>query len=45
MSNQLKEAIVVGTTKAIKVYKLKSGMWCDFADCRTTYREDQLKFI
>lgn len=42
--NQLIIVTVKATGKKIQVYKLKSGGYCDYEDCKTTYLENELKF-
>lgn len=44
-NNPLLKAKIKATGKQITVYKLLSGGYCDYADCATTYRADQLEFL
>lgn len=48
MANKRK-ATVKATKQEVEVYKLMSGSkrngdWCDFADCGTIYKEEELTF-
>lgn len=42
-SSGLFTATVKATGKEIVVYLCKNGMWCDYADCTTLYKGDELK--
>jgi len=44
MSNEIKKAIVIATGAEVKVYRLKKGGWCLYADCKTEYKDIELKF-
>lgn len=39
------KAIVLATNKEITVYRLNSGLWCNYEDCRTTYADSELKIL
>lgn len=39
--NDLKTATVKATGKSVKVYRLKNGNWCDYANCHTQYAAEQ----
>jgi hypothetical protein len=41
----MKKAKVKATGKEIEVYELKNGDWCDYADCKTTYKYSELQFL
>ena len=38
------KATVKATGKQVEVYKLRSGGWCDYSDCKTVYKDEELKF-
>ncbi len=44
MSNKLLKATAIATGKKVEVYKLTSGEWCDYSDCKTTYTDFELQF-
>lgn len=49
MSNETKKATVKANGKQIEVYRVNTEkysepMWCDFADCKTLYKESELTF-
>lgn len=44
MDNKLKTATVIKTGRVVQVYKLSRGPWCDFADSKTEYQHNELKF-
>lgn len=41
----LRKARVKATGKTIEVYSLNKGDWCDYSDCKTEYKDDELIFI
>lgn len=43
--NKTRKAKVKATGKIIEVYRLQRGNWCDYADCTTEYKEEDLQFI
>lgn len=45
MENKLKKAKVKSTGNIVEVYKLNSGLWCNYADCTTTYKSEDLDFL
>ena len=38
------KATVIATGEVVTVYRLNKGGYCNYADCATNYREDELKF-
>lgn len=38
-------AKVKATGQTIEVYPLQRGGWCNFADCKTEYKEQDLQFL
>jgi len=44
MSNELLEATIIKTGAKIQVYRLKSGGFCNYADCNTRYKKEELRF-
>jgi hypothetical protein len=45
MAQDVKKAIVIATNEKVEVYALKRGGYCNFKDCKTEYKESDLKFI
>lgn len=47
MANELKKAIIKATGKSVEVYRLNrgTGEWCNYNDCKTVYKEKDLRFI
>jgi hypothetical protein len=45
MAQETKKAIVIASNKEVIVYSLKKGGYCDFSDCKTEYKENELKLI
>lgn len=43
--NGIYKAVVIATGVEIEVYRLKSGKWCDYSDCKTEYSDNELRFI
>ena len=41
----MKKSKVKTSEKIIEVYQLRTGKWCDYADCKTIYNESELEFI
>lgn len=41
-SSGLFTAVVRASGEAITVYLLKSGLWCNYSDCTTTYKTEEL---
>jgi len=44
MSRETKKAVAKATGFKVEVYRLNNGGWCNFADCKTLYKEDELTF-
>jgi hypothetical protein len=44
MKNNTVKARLKSTGELIEVYKLKRGGWCNFKDCTTTYKDEELEF-
>lgn len=44
MSREIKKVKVNATGLSVEVYRLNGGGWCNFADCKTLYKEDELTF-
>lgn len=42
---ETKIAVVKSTGLRVNVYRLKSGDWCNYDDCKTIYKENELSFI
>jgi len=42
MANQLMNAVVIKTHISVQVYRV-SGGWCNFADCTTVYKDEDLQ--
>lgn len=42
MANQLMNAVVIKTNLNVQVYSV-SGGWCNYADCKTIYKAEDLK--
>jgi len=41
----MRKAKVKSNGKQIEVYQLKNGDWCDYSDCKTTYKSSELEFL
>jgi len=44
-SNPLYNATTVKDGRSVQVYKLGSGNWCDFSNCTTQYKPDEVKIL
>lgn len=42
MSRPIYNATVKATGQKVQVYKLDSGGYCNFSDCTTTYKKEEL---
>jgi hypothetical protein len=40
-----RKAKVKSTGEVIEVYKLANGNYCDYSDCKTTYKVNELEFL
>lgn len=45
MENKTRKAKVKATGQVVEVYRLQRGGWCNLADCKTEYKEEDLQFI
>lgn len=43
--NKTKKAKVKATGELVEVYRLNRGGWCNYADCKTEYEDDELEFV
>jgi len=45
MAQETKKATIVANGKKVEVYKSSiRGTWIDFSDCKTEYKDNELKF-
>lgn len=45
MSNESRKARLLSTGAIISVYKLKSGGWCNWDNCKTVYSENEIQLL
>ena len=45
MAKSTRKAKVKATGQTVEVYKLDKGGWCNYADCKTEYKTEELEFI
>ena len=43
--NKTRKAKVKATGQIVEVYRLHRGGWCNYADCKTEYKEEDLQFL
>jgi len=43
--NTIRKAKVKATGQTVEVYYLQKGGWCNYADCKTEYKEEDLQFL
>lgn len=42
MNNPVLKAKVISTGKEIEVYKLRDGNFCNYEDCKTVYKPNEI---